>query len=132
MSTAHSYVGADIVVSFDPDRCRHFARCVRGLPEVFDTTRRPWILVDGARAERVAQVIRECPSGALHYRLTDGSSEVGDVPTTIVTTSGGPLLVRGDLVLEVDGALQRETRAALCACGRTGSAPFCSGACDQD
>lgn len=59
------YVGGAVTVSFDPDVCQHSGNCVRGLPSVFDTERKPWIEPDGsAAAEVIAQVMR-CPSGAL-------------------------------------------------------------------
>lgn len=69
------YEGRSITVTFEAGRCRHAAECVRGLPEVFDTGRRPWIQPDGADADRVAAVVRRCPSGALRYERTDGAEE---------------------------------------------------------
>jgi CDGSH-type Zn-finger protein len=45
------------------------------------------------------------------------------------TDPRGPLLVRGDLVLDTPEGPLAETRAALCACGRTRNQPFCDGAC---
>jgi uncharacterized Fe-S cluster protein YjdI len=36
------YTGREIEVTYDPVRCLHAAECVRGLPSVFDTSRRPW------------------------------------------------------------------------------------------
>ncbi|WP_438949008.1 (4Fe-4S)-binding protein [Streptomyces harbinensis] len=65
-----TYQGRSITVTFEAGRCRHAAVCVHGLPEVFDTARRPWIRPDGAEAERLAEVVRRCPSGALQYELT--------------------------------------------------------------
>ena len=59
------YVGKEVTVSFDPVLCQHSAECVRGLPSVFDTTRRPWILPDAGRASDVIEVVARCPSGAL-------------------------------------------------------------------
>ena len=59
------YSGHDVDVSFDPAVCQHAAECVRGLPPVFDTTRRPWILPDAAAADDVIEVVGRCPSGAL-------------------------------------------------------------------
>ncbi|MGW7094501.1 (4Fe-4S)-binding protein [Streptomyces sp. NPDC054874] len=67
-----SYEGRSITVTFEAARCEHAAECVRGLPEVFDTGRRPWIRPDGADAGRVAEVVRSCPSGALKYERVDG------------------------------------------------------------
>lgn len=60
-----TYEGLDVAVSFDGDLCRHAAECVRGLPTVFDTERRPWIDPDGAGAAEVVEVVGRCPSGAL-------------------------------------------------------------------
>jgi uncharacterized Fe-S cluster protein YjdI len=59
------YAGRDVTVSYDPEVCTHAAECVRGLPAVFDTKRRPWIQPDGADAERVVEQVARCPSGAL-------------------------------------------------------------------
>ena len=47
MATPHSklryYTGEGIEVSYDAQRCIHVSQCLRGLPEVFDRARRPWI-----------------------------------------------------------------------------------------
>ena len=59
------YVGKDVTVSFDPEVCEHAAECVRGLPAVFDTKKRPWIQPDEASAEEVIAQVGRCPSGAL-------------------------------------------------------------------
>jgi uncharacterized Fe-S cluster protein YjdI len=64
-----AYEGKDITVSFDPEVCQHAANCVRGLPTVFDTKKRPWIQPDGAPADEVAAQVGRCPSGALQYEL---------------------------------------------------------------
>ena len=62
-----TYEGAAIDVSFDPEVCEHAAECVKGLPAVFDTKRKPWILPDAAPADEVAAQVARCPSGALRY-----------------------------------------------------------------
>ena len=126
------YRGNLITVSFDARRCLHAAECVRGLPQVFDTGRRPWISPDAAPADEVAEVVRRCPSGALQYRLVDGATEQPDVPTTAERTGDGRLVLRGDLrVTAADGEAVRETRVMLCGCGASGSQPYCdrSGPC---
>jgi uncharacterized Fe-S cluster protein YjdI len=64
-----TYEGEAIDVSFDSEICIHSGNCVRGLPLVFDTKRRPWIDPDGATTEEVAAQVGRCPSGALRYRL---------------------------------------------------------------
>ncbi|MFL5846611.1 MAG: (4Fe-4S)-binding protein [Solirubrobacteraceae bacterium] len=60
-----SYEGRDVVVSFDAEVCIHAAECVRGLPAVFDTRKRPWIDPDAADAAEVVAAVGRCPSGAL-------------------------------------------------------------------
>lgn len=54
-----------IIVRFDENVCRHAGECVRGLPAVFDPSKDPWIDVNAASAEEIAEVVRRCPSGAL-------------------------------------------------------------------
>ena len=58
-----------IVVRFDPRVCIHSAVCVRGLPGVFDVGKRPWINVEAASAEAIAEQIKKCPSGALSFEM---------------------------------------------------------------
>ncbi|MDT0268687.1 (4Fe-4S)-binding protein [Streptomyces sp. DSM 44915] len=70
-----AYQGQGITVTFEAGRCQHAAECVHGLPEVFDITKRPWIQPDAATPDRLAEVVRRCPSGALRYQLADGGTE---------------------------------------------------------
>ncbi|GAA0314444.1 hypothetical protein GCM10010302_61990 [Streptomyces polychromogenes] len=132
-----AYAGEGITVTYDAGRCLHAARCVGGLPEVFDSAGHPWIRPDGAAPERVAEVVRRCPSGALQYRLAAGpaAAEEGDRPTSVSRSPLGQLFLRGELsVTTPDGAVHRETRAVLCACGVSGNQPYCdhSGACGKE
>jgi uncharacterized Fe-S cluster protein YjdI len=108
------YAGRDIEVTYDPVRCLHAAECVRGLPSVFDTSRRPWVQPDGADAEALACVIEWCPTGALHYTLSSGPAEEPVVPTRIRFPEDGPMLVRGNL--DIDGT--PETNRIAIAAGR--------------
>lgn len=70
-----TYSGESINVSFDPDLCQHAAECVRGLPDVFEVKRRPWIIVDNADPEKVAEIVDRCPSKALLYEWVDSEPE---------------------------------------------------------
>ena len=63
------YKNKDIIVRFDPAICIHSGNCVRGLSAVFDVKRRPWVDVDGASAEAIAEQIKRCPSGALSFEM---------------------------------------------------------------
>ena len=62
-----SYSNPTITVLWDAPRCIHSGNCLRLLPTVFDSRARPWIDLDGAAADEVAEAINACPSGALRY-----------------------------------------------------------------
>lgn len=123
-----TYETDEIRVLWDSSRCIHVAACLKSAPEVFDTSNRPWVTVDGADADRIAWAIEQCPSGALQYERVDGSPQEMPPPTTsVVPWPGGPLLVRGDL--SVRDARERPIasgyRMALCRCGASENHPFC-------
>lgn len=126
------YPADGVTVWWDSTRCRHFAECIRGQPDVFERGRRPWVRPDLGDPDAIADVIRRCPTGALHYRLKDGPDEVPDAPTTIRRLSAGPMLLRGDLLIRTPAGQLRDTRAALCGCGLTKNTPFCDGLCGID
>ncbi|MFF2847875.1 (4Fe-4S)-binding protein [Streptomyces sp. NPDC058001] len=130
-----AYEGQGITVTFDAWRCLHAAECVRGLPRVFDTARRPWIDPDAAPAPEVADVVRRWPSGALQYTLAEGPDESPDAPTIVARASDGRIEVRGDLrIAAPDGTEWTETRVTLCGCGSSARLPLCdhSGACGRE
>jgi len=64
------YEAPGITVTFDPNICQHTGVCVRGLPAVFDVSRKRWVRPELATVEEVAAQVSRCPSGALQYRLT--------------------------------------------------------------
>lgn len=119
-----------IEVSWEPRFCIHTQACVRDLGQVFNASARPWIDVDAADPDAIAQTILTCPTGALHFRRLDGGAqeEAGE-GTTVEPRRDGPLFVRGRLrIVDADGNLIREdTRLALCRCGASGNKPFCDG-----
>lgn len=129
---AREYVGADITVLYDRSRCVHFAECIRGLPGVFDATRKPWIQPANAAASELADVIERCPSGALHYTMAS-RTESPDAPTTVHQNARGQVLLRGDLRVVGDEGevLVVETRMTACGCGASARRPFCDRSCDD-
>ena len=131
ISHARPYTAPGVRVFYDRGRCLHFAECVRGLPEVFDVGKRPWIQPGNASAEQVAEVVRRCPSGALHYRLEEGPSEEPEQPTKVEFVADGPINLRGDLSIDVPAGRMREVRTSLCRCGGTQNEPFCDNACSR-
>lgn len=123
-----SYENDSITVTFDPNLCIHAARCLQGLPTVFDVSRRKWIELEGADTEAVATVIARCPSGALRYTRHDGGApERPDEPATVRPQRNGPLLVRGQVTLRdgEGGVIAEGPRFALCRCGESQNKPFC-------
>lgn len=127
---ARSYEGPDVTVLYDRGRCVHFAECVRGLPAVFDVTQKPWIQPSNADANEIADTIERCPSGALHYLMTE-RTESPQTPTELQVTSRGQILLRGDLQLtdESTGEVVRDSRISLCGCGASGRRPYCDTNC---
>lgn len=118
----------DITVYYNAKLCIHAAECVRGLPQVFDTSKKPWIQPEHAAADALADVIHRCPSGALHYeRLDGGASETIPDEMTGTFAENGPLYLRGAIKLtDSEGKLLFEgTRVALCRCGASKNKPFC-------
>lgn len=64
-----TYETDKIIIYWRPDICEHATECVRGLPEVFDAQRKPWIMPEKASAKEIAEVIDRCPSKALSYKF---------------------------------------------------------------
>ena len=123
------YEGDGITITWDADRCIHAGECVKGLPAVFDTDRRPWIDAGAADAAEAAEVIDRCPSGALGYERPPGAVHVGAPGVSITVQPGGPLYVRGGVTMrDGEGApIEAPERMALCRCGASSKKPFCDG-----
>ena len=122
------YAGEGIRVQWYAGRCIHSAACIRALPRAFDPRRRPWIVLDGADADAVAAAVLRCPTGALHFVRTDGGEQEAAPPgLEIRATKDGPLYVRGDVELadEAGRVIRRDTRVALCRCGKSRHMPLC-------
>ena len=127
---ARTYANQSIEVEWEPRLCIHSEHCVRGLGEVFNRDRRPWVQVEGVDADRIAATVSTCPTGALQFRrLDEGPGEEPPSQTTIEPQPNGPLFVRGRLrIVDGDGSVIREdTRVALCRCGASENKPFCDG-----
>ena len=113
---------------WDSSRCIHTGICLRRLPSVFDVQARPWVDLDGADADAVAEAVGRCPTGALRYERLDGAEqEQPERPTVVIPIEDGPLLMVGDLdVRDADGEqITREARLTLCRCGMSRNQPFC-------
>ena len=127
----HAFERDPITVTWSQRRCIHAAECVRRLPEVFRPGERPWIQLEPATADAVAEVVMRCPTGALQFTRSDGGAlEAVPDANLVLVSPRGPLYLRGDLeVIAPDGSvLLHDTRVALCRCGMSANKPFCDNA----
>jgi len=124
------YQNNEIAVLWEPKLCIHAGNCFRGLPEVFQPESRPWVKVDADAADKIAEVVMTCPTGALHFeRLDGGPQEPQPTETTIDARPNGPLYMRGKIRITGPGGqlIREDTRLALCRCGHSENKPFCDG-----
>jgi uncharacterized Fe-S cluster protein YjdI/CDGSH-type Zn-finger protein len=122
------YRSERISVLWFAERCIHSGECIRAQPAVFDTRRRPWIVLEEASADEVAEAVLRCPTGALHFRRHDGGpEEAAGEAIEVRTVRHGPYFLRGPAtVTEESGRVIRsDTRMALCRCGESRHMPFC-------
>lgn len=123
------YSNDEIVVIWDPEKCIHARECVKGLPQVFNREKTPWVDISGADSKEIMKVIDRCPSGALSYKMVKKAGESETTYAQIKVMKNGPLLVEGDCAL-IDSTGKEVARAehlALCRCGSSGNKPFCDG-----
>lgn len=122
------YRSESISVLWFADRCIHSAACIRALPRVFNPRRRPWVEIEAAGADAIAQAVLLCPTGALHFVRHDGGPQE-PVPTDVAvrTVPDGPYYVQGLVEVTTSGGdlIRRDTRMALCRCGKSEHMPFC-------
>ena len=59
------YSNGEVTIVWQPHVCIHSAVCFKGLPEVFDPRRRPWIEQNASTTEKIVTQVKQCPSGAL-------------------------------------------------------------------
>lgn len=124
-----SYEGGGVTVTYNKHLCSHAAECGKRLPQVFDTSAKPWIQPGKADAAAIADVIAACPSGAL--KMTTGSNAPEHIVpegTEIAVERNGPYRVR-NIPLEADTFVSSQSHAkyVLCRCGLSANKPFCDG-----
>lgn len=126
------YTNGEVTVVWKPAQCIHSTICFKGLGQVFDPRKRPWVTPEGATTTEIVEQIKKCPSGALSYYMNSEaeSSEIKvDAETIIETMPNGPLLVYGNVtVKDSHGNLsQKNNVTAFCRCGASSNKPFCDG-----
>jgi len=131
------YTNGDITIEWKPEICIHSTICFKGLGEVFDPRRRPWIEMGKMDSERIMDQVSQCPSGALSYTVNQKPPVTGALPqvpeqghlTTIECLKDGPYLVKEMITIKnPDGTTEtRVGNTALCRCGASANKPWCDG-----
>lgn len=69
------YTNGEVTIIWKPSLCTHSAQCFKGLSEVFDPRKRPWITPEHAATDKIIAQIKQCPSGALGYNMNAGEGD---------------------------------------------------------
>jgi uncharacterized Fe-S cluster protein YjdI len=65
--STHKYSNGEVTVIWQPHICIHSGICAKGLRDVFDPKRKPWIDMSLSQTEIIIDQIKKCPSGALSF-----------------------------------------------------------------
>jgi uncharacterized Fe-S cluster protein YjdI len=126
------YTNGEVTIVWKPEQCIHSGICFRGLNEVFEPRRRPWITMEKSTTGRIVEQIKKCPSGALSYYLNNDEATqtvAANSETVIEPLVNGPLMVYGTVIIkDNNGTVTRKEKAtALCRCGASTCKPYCDG-----
>jgi CDGSH-type Zn-finger protein len=123
------YEGKELVVLDNRGTCCHFGNCTDRLPQVFHHDGDPFVTANGADADAIEGIVRQCPSGALGF-VKDGVQYEGEQSEAeIFVAHNASYYVRGGIELEgevMNAGASRE-HYALCRCGKSKNKPFCDG-----
>ena len=124
-----TYETKDITVLDNRGTCSHFGNCTDHLPQVFHVKGDPFVTPEGAPADQVEEIVRQCPSGALGF-IKDGVRYEGEQrEAEIFVSHNQSYWVRGGIQLEGEPRNQGSSleHYALCRCGQSKNKPFCDG-----
>ncbi|MCF8208829.1 MAG: CDGSH iron-sulfur domain-containing protein [Rhodoferax sp.] len=113
-----------IRIHYDTKRCIHSRNCVLNAPRVFlANVVGPWLHPEETTPEQMANIARDCPSGAITYeRLDSGPQEAAPEVNVLRVRENGPYAVHATIALEGQEPM---FRATLCRCGKSKNKPFC-------
>jgi uncharacterized Fe-S cluster protein YjdI len=69
------YSNGEVTITWEPKKCIHSGKCVKGLPNVFLPKEKPWIKIEAASTNELVEQIKKCPSGALGYYFDENKKE---------------------------------------------------------
>jgi uncharacterized Fe-S cluster protein YjdI len=129
------YHNNDITLTWEPAKCIHSAVCFKGLPQVFDPRKKPWITLENEATETIIKQVKQCPSGAISFtykndlNAQNNSNIENESLLKVQVTPAGPLLVHGNFALENNNEITPVNAkvTALCRCGHSSNKPFCDG-----
>jgi uncharacterized Fe-S cluster protein YjdI len=132
------FTNGEITVFWKADLCIHSANCLMGMPRVFNTKRKPWIVLTGADSKEIMKTIDTCPSRALTFlkstsftvRKPRKKKKLAPKFAKVQILKDGPMLVTGNFIIR--DSKKKKVRvespvAALCRCGGSKKKPFCDG-----
>ena len=131
------YVGENLTIHDNRGVCSHDGSCIKYLPEVFRKYKRPWIDANGCDdIEKIIEVIKMCPSGALSYTIKgkERVQEFGLNEEKLIFEKDGPIKVQGNIKLKDVDSCEPECKEhyTLCRCGKSKNKPFCDGSHLED
>ncbi len=123
------YAGKEIVLHDNRGICAHAGHCTARLAAVFRGGEEPWIDPNGAKARKIIEAVKRCPSGALSYSIKTVEHRDQKRPPKVVVSKNGPYCIEGGIELpgaEFGEGASRE-HYCLCRCGASKNKPFCDG-----
>lgn len=63
------YTNGEVTIVWQASKCKHAAKCVSNLPQVFKPKEKPWIHAENASSEEIVTTVQKCPSGALTIKV---------------------------------------------------------------
>ena len=130
--TTHQYNNEELTIVWKPDICIHSTLCWKGLREVFDPSKRPWIDPTGTTTEKIIEQVHQCPSGALSYYMNNESAENDIIAESaemlnLEMEPNGPIIIAtACTIVHSDGRKEIKSGITkLCRCGASGNKPFC-------
>ncbi len=125
----YTYEGQDLDVHYSKLLCSHAGECGARLKAVFDPAQRPWIQPQNGTAEKIMEVVKACPSGALRYSLKGATAQqIPPDAAGVEIEKNGPFRV-SNIPLDAQDFSPNATPAkyVLCRCGLSKNKPFCDG-----
>lgn len=69
------YTNGEVTVVWKNGLCQHSTKCWKGLRDVFDPQKSPWINMQAAETQHIIEQVKQCPSGALSYFMNKENVE---------------------------------------------------------